>query len=375
MRLLRIVLAAVGFFLACASLATAQTVDDGDCDDVVAQRPGNDPYGENSQLNCNAALVNQHTLVYQSEVIRNIVGRRLIVPPFSQLIAPAGFAFESAEEAQKAPAGDGTFSIVPAGDTPVRKWNVWGDAKLSWIDPGDVTSPTDGRLANISTGIDYKLTDKVVIGLLASYENSDLDTPDFLSTTKTDGFGGGVYVGMTLTENIVFSGMLTGTRIDTDSDFLGATADIDADRVQASAGLTGYWYFGQTRISPSATIAWSKEWQDEFTDSLLAFSPDQTIETAILTFGNQVGHTFTFDNGMSVEPWAGAQFDWTFVNEVKTDGLSAYSFEDSYDLRLQTGMILNLAPNAQLSLTGEISGLLMPDNDIYSGQANLAIQF
>ena len=371
-----------GISAASATLAQAQAVeDDGDCDDVIA--PDSEDgvfYGANSQLNCNAALANQHTLIYQSDVIRNIVGRRLITPPFIQDITPAGLAYDSQAAAQNVLTGDGSFQIVPTADTaaaaaPVRKWNAWADAKLSWIDPGDIVAPTDGNLANLSAGVDYKFTDRFVFGILASYETTDLDTPAFLASTETDGFGGGAYVGVTLTDNIVFSGMLTGTTIDTDSEFLGAASDIDSDRIQASAGVTGYWYFGKTRLSPSTTVAWSKEWQDEFTDSLGAFSPDQTIETAVLSLGNQLGHTFTLANGQTIEPWAGALFDWTFVNQVHTDGFSTTDLNDAYDLRLQSGLIWTIATNAQLSLTGEISGLLMPDNDIYSGQANLAIQF
>jgi outer membrane autotransporter protein len=365
-----------------APKAAAQTViDDGDCDDIFFDVDGQgNPYLNNSVLNCTGQLANTHTLIYQSNVIRDIVGRRLITPPFLQNVVPAGLAYDSEAAARNVLAGAGTFRVIPAAETsaaaPVRKWNVWGDAKLSWIDPGDIISPTDGELQNATAGIDYRLSDRVVVGLIASYEHTDLETTGFvLASTQSRGFGGGAYVGATLTDNIVFSGMLTGASLDTDSNFLGALADIDSGRLQASAGLTGYWYSGTTRFSPSVTLAWSKEWQQDFVDSLLFFSPDQTTETAVLSIGGQLGHTFALGGGTSMEPWIGTQWDWTFVNEVKTDGFAAYDLGDSYDLRVQAGLILNLAANAQLSLTGEVSGLIMPDNDIYSGQANLAVQF
>jgi hypothetical protein len=79
--------------------------------------------------------------------------------------------------------------------------------------------------------------------------------------------------------------------------------------------------------------------------------------------------------GTTVEPWIGAQFDWTFVNRVHTDGFPSSDLQDYYDLRVQAGMNWTLAPHAQLSLTGEIGGLLMPDNTTYAGEANLAVQF
>lgn len=379
-----VLLFAVLLLLGRAPAFAQEVIDDGDCDDIFFSRNGENtqnPYIANSALNCGAILASTHALMYQTDVIRQVVGRRLVVPPFAMDIAPAGLSYDSEAAASNVLSGDGTFRVIPAADTsaapaPVRKWNSWADGKMSWIDPGDVISPTDGELLNLSGGIDYKLSDRVVVGLLAAYENSDLDTSGFVtSSTKARGLGGGAYVGVTLTDNIVFSGMVTGTSLDTDSDLFGATADIDSSRIQASAGLTGYWYFGTTRLSPSVTLAWSKEWQSDFIDSLNFYSPDQTTESAVLSLGDQLGHTFSLDNGMTVEPWVGAQFDWTFVNEVKTDGFPSYDLGDTYDLRLQTGLSWNLAANAQLSLTGEVSGLLMPDNTIYSGEANLAVQF
>jgi hypothetical protein len=366
-----------------SSLAQSVVIDDGDCDDITAQRATDNLYGENSALNCSRALAATHTLVYQPDVIRNVVVRRLLLPLyFPDLdIEPAGLSFDSEAAARAALAGGGSFHIVPTAGTdsaaaPVRNWNVWADGKASWIDPGDIPAPIDGDLQNLSVGLDYKLTDRIVLGLLGSFERSDLDTTGtVLSTTRTDGLGGGAYVGITLSDHLVFSAMLTGAHLSTDSTFFAAVSDFDSDRLQASAGVTGYWYFGTTRLMPSVTLAWSREWQDEFVDSLGFLSPEQTLSTAVLTLGNQLGHTFSLGEGTSLEPWVGAQFDWTFVNEVDTDGFPAYDLNDAYDLRIQAGLNFNLAPNAQFSLTGEVGGLLMPDNDIYSGQANLAVQF
>ena len=270
---------------------------------------------------------------------------------------------------------------MPAADavtTPVvaRKWNVWGDAKFSEIDARHDDTTAEGPLVNVIGGIDYKITDRVIFGLMGSYENSDLGTEGFLPITlEGEGFGGGAYLGITLTSNLVFSGLVTYSGIDSDFDTTLTSADIDSERLQASGGLTGYWYFGQTRLSPSITVAYSKEWQDDFTDSGGAFNPDQTFETIILTGGSVIGHTFAFDGGMSVEPFAGAFLDWTVHNKTTTEGFASSSLSDVVDLRLQGGFNLNLVSNVQLAVTGEASGLLLHDTDTYAGQANLAVQF
>ena len=222
-------------------------------------------------------------------------------------------------------------------------------------------------------GFDYRLSSSVVLGILGTYEHSRLETEGVLPISqKTDGYGGGAYVGVTLTPNIIFSGMATYAAIDTE---LGLSRDgeTDSDRVQLSGAFTGYWYSGTTRLSPSLTLAWSKEWQDAFSGGL---TPKQRFETGVLTGGTVIGHTLALAGTSTIEPWAGAFIDYTFINDVTTPGpIAVGSYDEQVDLRLQLGLNLSLAGNVQLSVTGETSGLLLDETDTYAGEANLAIQF
>jgi outer membrane autotransporter protein len=253
--------------------------------------------------------------------------------------------------------------------------NTWVDSKTSWIDAGNEFSPTDGTSFNATGGADYRIGDRMILGVFGSLEGSDLETGGFIpSTTKTDGIGAGIYTGITLTPNIVFSGIVSGAAVDTDLDYGFVAAALDSTRVQASGSLTGYWYIDSWRVSPSATLAWSKEWQNPFVDSLGFPGPKQAFESAVLTVGNQVGRTFALESG-SLEPFAGYQFDWTFLSSVETDGFEKTKYQDTYDLRVQAGVNWTIANGGSLSLTGELGGLLMPDNTVYSGEVNYSIQF
>ena len=89
-----------------------------------------------------------------------------------------------------------------------------------------------------------------------------------------------------------------------------------------------------------------------------------------------LGHTFTLTDATTLEPWAGAFLDYSFINDTDTEGpFDDNSYGEQLDLRLQLGLNLNLATNVQLALTGETSGLLLDETDTYAGEANLAIQF
>ncbi|MGE0241765.1 MAG: autotransporter outer membrane beta-barrel domain-containing protein [Parvibaculaceae bacterium] len=325
---------------------------------------------------CLKPIINNHALISVSNAVRNVIAGRLA--PGAEVPEPAGLALDGAQAVAARLAGDGAIAVEPTADIPAavteqRLWNAWIDGKYSWIEGAKEIDHSKGPLTNVMVGLDYRLTSSVVFGVMGTYEDSRLETEGGLPISQeTEGYGGGAYVGITVTPNIIFSGMATYAAIDTE---LGESRDAntDSDRVQLSGAFTGYWYSGTTRFSPSLTLAWSKEWQDAYSDGL---TPKQRFETGVLTGGTVVGHTFAMTGTTSIEPWAGAFIDYTFINDVDTQGpIAVGSYDEQADLRLQLGFNLNLASNVQLMLMGETSGLLLDETDTYAGEVNLAIQF
>ncbi len=341
-----------------------QAGNDGDCDDFV---PGSDGGADLLlQLGCIRNQTNNLTVIHQAEVISRVVGARLAMP------AALCREDECTEE--------NGFRVTATADAPAAvqtPWNLWADVKYTWIDPGHREfSPTKGDLFNGTAGIDYRFNDRMVLGLVSSFESSDLDTGGlFPGNTNAQGFGGGAYAGFTLADNLILNAMATGTWIDTDNSFTGVSANIDSSRVQLSSGLTKYWYIGQTRITPSVQISWSKEFQDSFVDSNAAFNPKQRIESAVATSGTTIGHTFALSNGQSIEPWLAGNLDWTIYSQIQTDGLGKTKLGEFLDARIQAGFNWNIMQNMQLSASGEVGGLIHRDQDTYAGELNLAIQF
>ena len=325
---------------------------------------------------CLKPVINYQSLITVSDAVRRVVAGQLVQGGDAEP-EPAGLLLERPEDVAARLAGDGTVTVEPTADVPAvaaeqRRWNSWIDGKYSWIEGSNDLDDSKGPLINAMIGIDYRLSSSVVLGLLGTYETSRLETGGILPIRqRTEGFGGGAYIGVTVTPNIVFSGLATYAAVDTELG-LASDGETDSDRVQLSGGFTGYWYFGTTRLSPSVTLAWSKEWQDEYSGG---FIPAQKFETGVLTGGSVLGHTFAMTGETSIEPWLGAYIDYTFLNETDTDGLGTKSFDEQADLRLQLGLNLNLASNVQLALTGETSGLIIDESDTYAGEANLAIQF
>ena len=58
---------------------------------------------------------------------------------------------------------------------PTPMWNIWIDGKYSWLDDNWPFSDLDGSLINGVVGADYKVSDRLVLGLMGTYETSDLE--------------------------------------------------------------------------------------------------------------------------------------------------------------------------------------------------------
>ncbi len=318
---------------------------------------------------CAKSLLNRQSLINTSTSIQNIIIDRFDTGP--NQTEPAGIALNTEQDILDRLSSNGNITIIPTADvaTPAASplWNVWIDGKYSWLDDTVAFSNLDGSLVNLIVGADYKVSDRLVVGLMGTLETSDLDDNGAVSQ-QTDGWGGGAYMGLTLTDNVVFSANVLGTALNTDVN--GVSNVFDSERVQASAALTGYWYNGTWRYSPSLSVAWSKEWQD----AILGFNA-QTIETAIISPGIQVGNTVSIGGANTVEPWLGAQLDAVALNKVVDAGLGTVLDDPYTDLRLQGGLNFAFAGSTQLALTAEVSGLLYDQSDTYTFGANFAFQF
>ncbi len=317
---------------------------------------------------CSKPMINRQSLTNTSSSITHIIMERLDIGP--NRMEPAGLELTNAKDIVERLSGSGAIFIAPTADViapaSTPNWNVWIDGKYSWLDDNLASSDLDGSLINGVIGADYKVSDRLVLGLMGTYETSDLEGA--VGTTQdTDGWGGGAYMGLSLTDSLVLSATVLGTELDTD---VNGAAQFDSTRIQGTSALTGNFYSGTWRYSPSLTVAWSKEWQD----ASVGFNA-QTIETGIISPGLVIGNSIFIGGASTVEPWLGAQLDWVGINKVVDDAVGTILDDPYTDLRLQGGLNFAFGANAQLAFTAEVSGLLYEDSDTYTAGANFAFQF
>lgn len=122
-------------------------------------------------------MINRQLLINSIDVIPRVVANSLGIGPGS--IEPAGLGNLTPDEFNGRLASGGAIVITPTADVPAAapasRWNVWADGKYTYNDNSPAALDLDGPLWNGMVGLDYKLNDKVTVGLMGSFESSDLD--------------------------------------------------------------------------------------------------------------------------------------------------------------------------------------------------------
>lgn len=356
----RYLIAAVPLLLWTAP-ALAQQAPDYDCSYLAAVSFDAD---NNHITACAASQRTAQSLHVVNDAVAQALRRRFA--PVS--VSPAGLTVDAAEALDRL--SPSAISIVPTADlaaaAPVApRWNVWLDGRTSRIDGGAELSDLDGPLTNLVLGADYKISDAVILGMMALREVSHQESMG--TRVETDGWGAGVYGAWSINQTWMLSA--NGAWYDFDNE--GNGIFYDNSRVQTAAALNGNYYSGTWRFTPSLSVAWSREKQKETSGGW----PDQTFYTGALSPSLQIGNTVALSDRVTVEPWAGAQLDWNFLDKTREEGLGTVRSDPDTDLRLQAGLNFSFTGRAQLALIGEMSGLIMDDSDAWMGGAQFAVQF
>ncbi len=364
----RIAIAGFGLWAA-VSAAQAQVGNDHDGDDCRVFVDDSEGEGRFATDVCSTAYLSRQSSIRVAGVLQQVLRNSFGFGPAT--VEPAGLSGLIADDAARR-LSPSTIFITPtaadaaAAEALTTRLNVWADGRVLYTDYVREAGDLDGPTVSLLAGFDYKLTSKLTLGLLLSTDNSQFESA--INDLNSRSIGAGPYMGLVLSDNLVLSASLIGSRINSDQAF--GLLDFDTSRVQASTGINGYWYKDTWRFNPGVTLSLSKDWEEEQN----GFIGDRTIELGLLTPSLQIGNTLQLSDTVTMEPWAGYAFDWTFHNRTHSPELGTITYSN-IDLRLMGGLNFGLGGNAQLAITGEAGGLFLGELDSYSIEANLAVQF
>ncbi|MGI9412496.1 MAG: autotransporter outer membrane beta-barrel domain-containing protein [Hyphomicrobiales bacterium] len=303
--------------------------------------------------------------------VRDAVGNRLAP-------GPAG---GNTDTVAVQPAG---VMVTPAGDTDVAaanpKWSAWIDGTYTELDDDDPVAGYDASQSVVLAAGDYRATDRFLIGALLAYSESDVDNVIGIfgpggSTTENHGIGG--YMGFVVTDNIVLDASFLYSWIDNEVRGIGSFAEYDGESWNLNANLTGYWYSGNLRWSPTIGVSYARTRDEAYTDSAASTFPSQVTRTGSLSFGMTLGYTIALDDTRTAEPYVSVGGEWEF-EESGDPSLAAATFptdDRELDAGISAGVDVTLASNVSLNLKGNIGGLARKRYRTLGGGGQIAVQF
>ena len=272
------------------------------------------------------------------------------------------------------------ISPVAAEIASDPKWGVWADGSTTYLDSDDSSAEFDGFQSALGTGLDYALTEAIIVGVQFNFEHSDIDNNigTFApGNMKTDTFGVGPYIGIALNEYLLFDASFLYSWGDTDIKDTLSSANYDSKNWNASANLTGYFPVGgDFTLAPTLGFSYSRSEDEAYTDGVFFF-PTQIIYTGVFSFGATLSYLYAFDAVRSVEPSIGIEGAWEFdlFGRPPLSLVASNSDDKKVDVTITGGLAFVLSETISLSLTSSVGGLTRNEYIEVSGGAQATVQF
>ena len=273
--------------------------------------------------------------------------------------------------------GGQAVTVMPVAALMPRtkpKWNAWIKGNYRFYD-GDGSS-FDGDTIDVLAGIDYRVSDSVVIGLAGGYGVTDFDTltGGTSGAFEADGYTAGAYMGIRLGDNAQFDTLAAYTYSDYENRVGAVTGEFSAHRVTVGARLKGtFESAGGFFIEPGVRVLYAEERQDAYTDSAGVRQSSLTIRAGRVSAGPKVGYVHRSDEGSTVKTWLAAYGEYDFSNQGNAPTSGLPDFDDIISGRVSVGFSASSASGIGISLEGDVGSLGSGEYISYGGTARIAL--
>lgn len=203
---------------------------------------------------------------------------------------------------------DGT---EPPADPTLTPFDIWAEGKLARFD----AAGGDGRFGILHAGMDYLATPRLLIGIGAQVDWTDMDGTGDSSMNGT-GYLVGPYMTTRLTDRIFFDARAAwGRSSNTVSPFGTYTDKLDATRWLVSGALIGRFDIEHWRIEPTARLSYFEEESESYQDSLGFNVPAIEVATGTFEFGPRISYRIEVSEETMLEPFASLEGIWTFKQD------------------------------------------------------------
>lgn len=289
------------------------------------------------------------------------------------------------EERANSQPNDGSERVVDAayglesgnlsGLTADPEWNFWIRGEGTRYD--DKGSSFDGTIFDVIAGIDRKMNDRTVLGVLAGYGTSDFDTVIGGTAGGFDatGFHIGAYGGAKLTDMLTFDALIAYTSSKYDNTSGATTGSFDADRITVAAHLTGSMHYEHFILNPIIGLMYASERQSAWTDSALVVHAAQTITAGRLSVGPKITFNAYEIGTTTMQPWVAANWEYDFTNSPNIPASGLPDLDDLSSARLSGGFSARMENGATLAMQVDSFGLGSGEYTAIGGSVGLSVPF
>lgn len=302
-------------------------------------------------------------------------GRFSFATSLSQARAHAA-ASRAHKLAEGTKSGLGLSTQRPVAVAP-SSFDFWVEGHFQRWSDDVANADRSGNFGILYVGADYLVQPWLLVGALAQFDTM-MDNSDKTSA-KVSGKGWmvGPYVGVKLSENVLFDARAAWGQSDNTVNPFGYYSNkFETERWLAKASLTGNWHHGRWRFTPSVGVIYVAEEQQAYVDSLGVSISSQTSKIGRLTFGPEFGYKFRHDDGTTIEPHVSIKGMWDFDKTAYKSAVQGLLVsDDDFRVKIEGGLLFKAPNGLAFRATVSHDGLGTADFSAWGGQLWLNMPF
>lgn len=211
-------------------------------------------------------------------------------------------------------------------------FGMWAKGAYTYFDDRTGGQELDGGFGMLQGGVDYRLSARGVVGIMAQGDIFDDDETAGVASASGVGFLVGPYAAVEVAPNTFLEAAALGGRAyNTARAATGAKADYESDRLLLTARASGDYVHDRLVFRPGLRFTYYAERSEDFVDGGGAFIEGHTETLGQVMLGPEVGYDLLADERV-LRPFAGVHGLYSFSEGRRTstngvvagaDGLSA----------------------------------------------------
>lgn len=142
-------------------------------------------------------------------------------------------------------------------------WSVWADVRYATVSDRRNGMDIDGETSVVSFGADRRLSTDLVMGMMASFDDSRTHGFDRDLRVIGDGFSAGPYFGYRITNRWALDGVLAFGRVTSESRIAIFNTRYTSRRYSAALTLNGQFVPDELLVRPRLSITYSRHDDDD----------------------------------------------------------------------------------------------------------------